>query len=63
MTVDEAEAYGLGIVEKNGEVIGYRTNGMAARPYLYPALHDQENDITNEINKTIGKEIAKVMKK
>ena len=63
MTVDEAEAYGLGVVEKNGEVIGYRTKGMIARPYLYPALHDQEKDITNEINKTIGKEIAKVMKK
>lgn len=63
MSVDDAESYGLGIVESGGEVIGYRTNGMPARPYLYPALHDQEKDLTREMNRYIGKEIAKVMKK
>lgn len=63
MTVEEAEAYGLGIVERNGEAIGYLTNGMPARPYLYPAVHDQEKDITKEINKYIRKEIVKVMKR
>lgn len=63
MSVDDAEYYGLGIVESGGEIIGYRTKGMPARPYLYPALHDQEKDITKEMNRYIGKEIAKVMKK
>ena len=63
MSVDDAEYYGLGVVESGGEVIGYRTNGMPARPYLYPALHDQKKDITKEMNRYIGKEIVKVMKK
>lgn len=63
MSEDDARGYGLGIVEKNGEVIGYRTNGMPARPYLYPALHDQKDDIAKMMNGYIGKEIAKVMKK
>lgn len=63
MSVDDAEYYGLGIVESDGEVIGYRTNGMPARPYLYPALHNQEKDITKEMNRYIGREIVKVMKK
>ncbi len=63
MSVNDAEYYGLGIVESDGEVIGYRTNGMPAHPFMYPALHDQEKDITEYLNKYIGKEIVKVMKK
>lgn len=63
MSVNDAEYYGLGIVESGGKVIGYRTNGMPARPFMYPALHDQEKDIANYLNKYIGKEIAKVIKK
>ena len=63
MSEDDARSYGLGVVERNGEAIGYLTNGMPARPYLYPAIHDQEKDITKEINKYIRKEIVKVMKR
>lgn len=63
MSEDDARSYGLGVVEKDGEAIGYLTNGMPARPYLYPAVHDQEKDITKEINKYIRKEIVKVMKR
>ena len=43
----EAEEYGLGVVEdKDGEPIGYLTNGQAAQPYMYPALKHNEEEIT-----------------
>lgn len=47
MSKGEAEKYGLGIVRnKKGEIIGYATNGQPARPYLYPALKNQEDAVT-----------------
>lgn len=56
MEKEKAERYGLGVIEnKDGNPIGYLTNGQAAKPYLYPALKDNED----EIIKTIGKEIKK----
>lgn len=46
----EAEMYHFKAVIKNGEVIGYYTKGQPARPFLYPALKDQEK-ILEEMNK------------
>ena len=39
MSEDDARSYGLGVVEKDGEAIGYLTNGMPARPYLLSLIH------------------------
>ena len=57
MSREEAEEYGLGVVEKNGKVIGYLTNGQQARPFMYPALKDQEEDIVAALGKDIQKKV------
>ena len=33
---------------KTGDVIGYGTRGQMARPFMYPALHDQEQAIAKK---------------
>jgi len=60
MSREEAEAYGLGVVEKNGKVIGYLTNGQQARPFMYPALKDQEEDIVKAIGSEYGKRVKQL---
>lgn len=50
MDEDAAEQYGLGIARgKDGEVIGYYTNGQPAQPFMYPALKDNADSITKEM--------------
>ena len=39
------------------------TEGMAARPYMYPALHDNKQRIRNKICKDVRKEIERLAKK
>lgn len=63
MKESEAREYGFGIARKNGEVIGYYTKGMAARPFMYPALHDQKENITKYMQKKLAQEIGKGLKK
>ena len=54
MTRYEAEEYGLGVVEdKDGEPIGYLTNGQAAQPYMYPALKDSEDEIVKRLGEAV----------
>ena len=60
MSREEAEAYGLGVVEKDGKVIGYRTNGQQARPFMYPALKDQEEEIVRNLKTDIGRRLRKI---
>lgn len=46
MDREYAESKGLGVVEgKNGEVLCYLTNGQPARPFMYPALKNSEDEI------------------
>lgn len=53
-----AESKGLGVVEgKDGEVIGYLTNGQPARPYLYPALKNNEEEIIGIIAEEVRKQL------
>lgn len=54
MTRYEAEEYGLGVVEdKDGEPIGYLTNGQPAQPYMYPALKDNEDEIKKRLSEAV----------
>ena len=39
------------------------TEGMVARPYMYPALHDNKQRIRNKICKDVRKEIERLAKK
>ncbi len=58
MSLATAEAYGLGIAEKeNGEIIGYYTNGQPAHPFMYPALKDNEKEVTVIITESIRRQI------
>lgn len=56
-----AEGYGFGIVEdKDGNVIGYKTKGQYAHPYMYPALKDNEDKIIKNIANDLKAEIEEV---
>lgn len=59
MSRAEAEQYKLGVLEdKDGNPIGYMTNGQAAKPFLYPALKNNEDKILE----IIKEEARKVLK-
>lgn len=60
MSREEAEDYGLVVVEKGGEVIGYLTNGQAAQPFMYPALKDQEEKISRNLQAALRKELKRL---
>ena len=63
MPVDKAEGYGFKIIYKNGDVIGYGTRGQMARPFMYPALHDQEDTINKNTEKLFKNKIRELCKK
>lgn len=63
MTVDKAEAYGFRVAYKNGDVIGYYTKGQMARPFMYPALHDQEDKIMKNTERLFKKKLKEICKK
>lgn len=63
MTVDKAESYGFKVAYKNSEVIGYYTKGQMARPFMYPALHDQEDTIMKNTERLFKKKLKEICKK
>ena len=62
MDREKAEAYGLGVVEKDDEVIGYLTNGQPAHPFLYPALKNNEERVTRNIANYISRALKEAAK-
>lgn len=63
MTVDKAESYGFRVAYKDGGVIGYYTKGQMARPFMYPALHDQEDAIKKNAEKLFKKKLKEICNK
>ena len=63
MPVDKAEGYGFKIIYKNGDVIGYGTRGQMARPFMYPALHDQEQAIAKNTERLFRKKLKEICNK
>lgn len=50
MSLSEAEAYGLGVARgKDGTILGYYTNGQATKPFMYPALKNNEREAADII--------------
>lgn len=61
MDKEIAKNYGFGVVEdKDGNVIGYKTKGQYAHPYMYPALKDNEDKIIKNIANDLKAEIEEV---
>lgn len=61
MTPEEAEEYGFPAVkDKNGKIIGYSTRGQPARPYMYPALKDNRENILNEYKKYMQQKLGRL---
>lgn len=63
MPIDKAEGYGFKIIYKNGDVIGYGTRGQMARPFMYPALHDQEQAIAKNTERLFRKKLKEICNK
>lgn len=58
MSRKEAEAYHLGVIKNSkGEVIGYATNGQEARPYMYPALKNQADEVTKAFDEAVRRQL------
>lgn len=50
MSAGDAEAYGFGVAKNpDGEVLGYYTNGQPAKPFMYPALKNNEKEVADII--------------
>lgn len=50
MSLSEAETYGLGVARgKDNTILGYYTNGQAAKPFMYPALKNNEKEAADII--------------
>ncbi len=60
---EEAEMYHFKPVMKNGKIIGYYTMGQPARPYLYPAIKNQEKGLQKIVGKYITKRLKESCKK
>ncbi len=60
---EEAEMYHLKPIMKNGKIIGYYTIGQPAKPYLYPAIKDQEKGLQKMVGKYITKRLKESCKK
>ena len=63
MSVEKAQSYGFRVAMKNGGVIGYYTNGQMARPFMYPALKNNEKKIVNNAKKIIIQKTKELCKK
>lgn len=60
MDVEQAQAYGFGVLtNKDGVVIGYTTNGQRAQPYMVPALRYAEKIAEEEIKEAIQRVIER----
>lgn len=63
MEPDAAEQYGLGIARgKDGEIIGYYTNGQPAQPFMYPALKDNQEIILKDFTTDFAVNLERNMK-
>lgn len=61
MSEEEARGYGFGIAkDKEGKVIGYYTKGQPARPFLYPAMADNVEEIIDIYKKYVKEKIGEV---
>ena len=60
MSVEAAQAYGFGIARDGDKVIGYYTRGQAARPFMYPALKNNEGEIIRRLSADLRKEVRKL---
>lgn len=61
MTAEEAEEYGFPAVkDKNGKIIGYATRGQPARPYMYPALADNRENILKEYENYMQQKLGRL---
>ena len=50
MDREVAEDYGFGVIEgKEGNIIGYKTKGQYAHPFMYPALKDNVDKVIKNI--------------
>ncbi|MBS5369182.1 MAG: HK97 gp10 family phage protein [Coprobacillus cateniformis] len=63
MSVEKAQEYGFKVVTKDGEVIGYYTKGQMARPFMYPALKNQEKAIIKNTKRIILQKTKEISKK
>lgn len=59
MPLKLAEFYGFKIVKKGDEILGYRTKGQPARPYMYPALQDNIDQIQANLAKAVAVAVKK----
>lgn len=58
MSLEKAEAYGFGIAKnRDGEPIGYYTNGQPAHPFMYPALKDNEDTVKEIIEDSMRRQL------
>ena len=60
---EDAEKYGFKPAVKNGEIIGYYTKGQPARPYLYPALKDNEEIVKRHMRKYVSEKLKEIGEK
>ena len=60
MSVEAAQSYGFGIARDGDKVIGYYTRGQAARPFMYPALKNNEGEIIRRLSADLRKEVRKL---
>lgn len=61
MSVEEAKGYGFGIAKnKDGKVIGYYTKGQPARPFMYPAIANNVDNIIDIYQKYIKEKTGEV---
>lgn len=60
MSVEAAQSYGFGIARDGDKVIGYYTRGQAARPFMYPALKNNEGEIIRHLSADLRKEVRKL---
>lgn len=61
MSEEEARGYGFGIAkDKEGKVIGYYTKGQPARPFLYPAMADNVEEIIDIYKKYVKEKAGEV---
>lgn len=59
LSMNAATVYGFPVVKRSGEIIGYLTRGQKARPFLYPAIHDNEKALKNLFSRQIEKELRR----
>lgn len=61
MSEEEARGYGFCIAkDKDGNIIGYYTKGQPARPFMYPAMADNVDNIIDIYKKYVKEKTGEV---